>query len=67
MNGRIDPPSSAMLLSPEGLRQKCVTETVFLAFLGKRLAGCAFLAIRPDHAYLGKLAVTPGTARARHR
>jgi N-acetylglutamate synthase-like GNAT family acetyltransferase len=59
MNGRIDPPSSALLLSPEGLRQKCATETVILAFLGKRLVGCAFLAMRSDHAYLGKLAVAP--------
>lgn len=59
MNGRIDPPSSALLLTPDELRRKCATDTVFLAFLGERLVGCAFLARRSDHAYLGKLAVAP--------
>jgi GNAT superfamily N-acetyltransferase len=59
MDGRIDPPSSALLLSPEGLREKCATETVFLAFFGEKLAGCAFVAERDDYFYLGKLAVEP--------
>lgn len=59
MNGRIDPPSSALSLSPERLRRKCEEETVFLAYLDKRLVGCAFLAKRGDLAYLGKLAVAP--------
>lgn len=60
MQGRIDPPSSALLLTPESLRQKAATEHLFLAFHGNRLAGCAFLAERPAHFYLGKLAVEPG-------
>jgi GNAT superfamily N-acetyltransferase len=60
MEGRIDPPSSALKLSAEGLRAKCTVETPFLAFLDGRLVGCAFLAERTDHFYLGKLAVAPG-------
>jgi GNAT superfamily N-acetyltransferase len=59
MNGRIDPPSSALLLTPAALRQKSETETLLLAFLGERLAGCAFLSRRADHVYVGKLAVAP--------
>jgi GNAT superfamily N-acetyltransferase len=59
MNGRIDPPSSALALTPEGLRAKAQSETMFLAWHGSRLAGCAFLAERADRFYLGKLAVAP--------
>lgn len=59
MQGRIDPPSSALLLTPDGLRRKASVERIFLALSGGRLAGCAFLAERPAHFYLGKLAVEP--------
>lgn len=63
MNDRIDPPSSALALTTESLRQKANAETVLLAHLDRRLVGCAFLAERPDHFYLGKLAVEPGLQR----
>ncbi len=59
MHGRIDPPSSALLLTPDGLRLKASEERLFLAFGGCRLAGCAFLAERQGYFYLGKLAVEP--------
>lgn len=59
MNGRIDPPSSALSLTPQALRRKAAIETVFLAHVGDKLAGCAFLAWKDDHFYLGKLAVEP--------
>ena len=58
MNGVIDPPSSAVRLTPESLRQKAAEETGFLALLG-RMVGCVFLAEREDHFYLGKLAIDP--------
>lgn len=59
MDGRIDPPSSALALTPAALQRKAEVETVLLAWVDGRLAGCAFLADRGDHFYLGKLAVEP--------
>lgn len=59
MDGVIDPPSSAHLLTPEALRQKAASETAFVATLGMALIGCAFIAERTDHFYVGKLAVAP--------
>jgi len=60
MDGRIDPPSSAHRLTAEILREKCAAETAIVAVDGDKLVGCVFLAERPDHFYLGKLAVDPG-------
>lgn len=59
MDGVIDPPSSAHLLTAESLRRKAGEETGFVAFLGGELAGCVFLKERADGFYLGKLAVAP--------
>ena len=59
MDGRIDPPSSALALTPESLEHRATTETMLLAYEADRLVGCAFLADRGDHFYLGKLAVEP--------
>src|SRR5690348_6313055 len=71
MDGIIDPPSSVHRLTPEVLRAKAEAETCFLATAerpqarGEALAitrsvvGCAFLAEKDDHFYLGKLAVLP--------
>jgi ribosomal protein S18 acetylase RimI-like enzyme len=59
MNGVIDPPSSALRLTPEALKHKAAEETVFLAFLDGRMVGSVFLAEKDDHFYLGKLAVDP--------
>ena len=59
MDGVIDPPSSAGLLTAENLRQKAQEETGFAAFLDGRLVGCVFLREKADGFYLGKLAVAP--------
>lgn len=62
MDGLIDPPSSAGLLTVENLRHKAREETGFAAFLGERLAGCVFIREKDDSFYLGKLAVAPAFA-----
>jgi ribosomal protein S18 acetylase RimI-like enzyme len=59
MDSVIDPPSSALRLTPKSLKQKAAEERVFLALLGGRMVGCVFLAEKQDHFYLGKLAVDP--------
>ena len=59
MDGVIDPPSSAHLLTVENLQTKARDELGFAAFLGDRLAGCVFIKEKDDHFYLGKLAVAP--------
>jgi GNAT superfamily N-acetyltransferase len=59
MNGRIDPPSSALLLTPEALAQKALTEIGYVALDGDALLGCMFLRPEADCLYLGKLAIAP--------
>lgn len=59
MAGRIDPPSSAMALTPATLAEKAARETLLLAHLDGALAGCAFVAETGDAACLSKLAVAP--------
>lgn len=59
MEGVIDPPSSALRMTPLSLREKSAAESVFVATADGRLVGCLFLADRGDHAYVGKLAVEP--------
>ncbi len=73
MDGVIDPPSSAHRLTVAGLRDKAHAETGLIALEAERVVGCAFLAEKPDHFYLGKLAVAPdrqgqgiGRALVRH-
>ena len=60
MEGVIDPPSSALRLTPDTLAHKSAKEVCFVALDGERLAGCVFAAERPDALYVGKLAVDPG-------
>ncbi|MFD1792875.1 GNAT family N-acetyltransferase [Ochrobactrum teleogrylli] len=69
MDGVIDPPSSAHLLTAEGLKQKASDEIGFVALIGEELVGCVFIKEGSDSFYLGKLAVAPafegqGIARA---
>lgn len=59
MDGVIDPPSSALRLTAEGLREKAAKETVFALFDGPRPLACLFCDPRGDTLYLGKLAVDP--------
>ena len=63
MNGVIDPPSSALGLTAEGLKRKVTEETGFLAFRDDSIVGCVFLAEKDDHFYLGKLAIDPACQR----
>ncbi|MCC2098608.1 MAG: GNAT family N-acetyltransferase [Hyphomicrobiales bacterium] len=57
MAERIDPPSSLLRMSAADLKQKSSDETLFLAMDGERIAGCAFVRLEEDCAYVGKLAV----------
>ncbi|TPL80391.1 GNAT family N-acetyltransferase [Mesorhizobium sp. B2-3-13] len=60
MDGIIDPPSSAHLLTVDALRAKALRETGFLALDGDdRIVGCVFALERADGFYVGKLAVAP--------
>jgi GNAT superfamily N-acetyltransferase len=59
MNGRIDPPSSGLSLTPEALQAKVAAEIGYVALDGDRLAGCMFLRPEEDSLYLGKLAIAP--------
>lgn len=60
MNGRIDPPSSAIALTSSSLARKAQAEIAFLALDGEMLVGCIFLRPETDCLYIGKLAVRPG-------
>ncbi|OBQ68233.1 GNAT family N-acetyltransferase [Mesorhizobium erdmanii] len=59
MDGIIDPPSSAHLLTVDALRDKAGRETGFVALDGDRIVGCVFALERADDFYVGKLAVVP--------
>ncbi len=59
MEGRIDPPSSFVAMTPESLRAKAADEVLILALDGASPVGCAFCAPKADALYLGKLAVAP--------
>ncbi|WP_432761575.1 GNAT family N-acetyltransferase [Rhizobium calliandrae] len=59
MNGRIDPPSSALSLTPQALREKARNEIAYVALDGDRLAGCMFCRPEPDSLYIAKLAILP--------
>ena len=59
MDGVIDPPSSAHLLTPDTLRDKARREIGFLALEGDRIVGCVFALERVTEFYVGKLAVAP--------
>ena len=59
MDGRIDPPSSALRLTPESLAKKAGDEIGLLIEEGDRPIACAFLDPRPDCLYVGKVAVEP--------
>jgi GNAT superfamily N-acetyltransferase len=63
MDGVIDPPSSAKLLTPQGLAEKAGQETCFVATEGGRLIGCIFAEVRDNDVYIGKLAITPSHQR----
>ncbi len=59
MDGVIDPPSSARLLTVEKLQEKARHETGFGALQDGAIVGCVFAMERADDLYVGKLAVEP--------
>ncbi|WP_064711855.1 GNAT family N-acetyltransferase [Rhizobium bangladeshense] len=59
MNGRIDPPSSALRLTAAALAAKAEAEIGHVAIDNGKLTGCLFLRPEADCLYVGKLAVLP--------
>ena len=59
MNGRIDPPSSALKLTPVTLADKARSEIAYAAIEGETLSGCVFLRPEEGCLYIGKLAIAP--------
>lgn len=57
MDGRIDPPSSLHRLGVNELRAKAHHESLVIATDGDTLIGCAFVELRVECAYVGKVAV----------
>lgn len=67
MDGIIDPPSSAKLLTLDMLKHKAINELAFVATVENQIAGCVFCRPEaPDCLYIGKLAVLPGTQGKGH-
>jgi GNAT superfamily N-acetyltransferase len=60
MEGRIDPPSSALRLTPQSMAADAASGALLLAELGSTLVGCVFVRPKHDALYIGKLAVRPG-------
>ncbi|UVD56780.1 GNAT family N-acetyltransferase [Rhizobium sp. Pop5] len=59
MNGRIDPPSSALRLTAQALAEKAEAEIGHVAIEQGKLTACLFLRPEADCLYVGKLAVLP--------
>lgn len=59
MDGVIDPPSSAHLMTLDTLAQKAKDEIAFVALDGHELVGCIFCKPEAASLYVGKLAVSP--------
>jgi GNAT superfamily N-acetyltransferase len=57
--GRLDPPSGALNESDVSLRDKVRSGGAWLCRHEGTVVGCAFVAPRDDHLYLGRLAVLP--------
>lgn len=59
MDGVIDPPSSAHLLTSASLAARAQAEIAYVAVEGPTLLGCIFCRPEPKSLYIGKLAVAP--------
>lgn len=59
MAGRIDPPSSALRLTPESVARQVEAGAVFIAEEAGELVGSIFCEVKGEALYLGKLAVRP--------
>src|SRR4030095_3655101 len=60
MHGRIDPPSSALRLTPESMAADMSQGALLLAEARVAVAGCLCARSKGDALYIGKLAVRPG-------
>jgi N-acetylglutamate synthase-like GNAT family acetyltransferase len=60
MEGRIEPPSSALRLTPQSLAADASDGALLLAKSGSTLVGCVLVRPKEDALYIGKLAVRPG-------
>lgn len=63
MDGRIDPPSSAHRLTTGDLARAAQSGEVWVVEDPGQLIACVVLTPKPDHLYLGKLAVDPAFRR----
>jgi N-acetylglutamate synthase-like GNAT family acetyltransferase len=59
MKDRIDPPSSARLLTPQSMAADAAKGALLLAEVRGALAGCVFVRPKADALYISKLAVRP--------
>ena len=64
MGPRIDPPSSALRLTPKSVQAHAESGTLLLAHDEGDLVGCLFLHEKNDALYISKLAVSPTLQRA---
>ena len=60
MDGRIDPPSSALRLAPQSMAADAAQGALLLAERDGDLIGCVFCKPQGDALYVGKLVVRPG-------
>ena len=60
MEGRINPPSSALRLTAQSMKADAEKGALLLAERGGELVGCVFAQVKGDALYIGKLAVRPG-------
>lgn len=59
MEGRIDPPSSALRLTPQSMAADAAKGALLLARSRGALVGCVFVRPKADALYVSKLAVRP--------
>lgn len=59
MGPRIDPPSSALRLTPKSVQAHAESGTLLLAHRANDLVGCLFLHQKNDALHIGKFAVRP--------
>jgi GNAT superfamily N-acetyltransferase len=59
MEGRIDPPSSALRLTPQSMAADAAKGALLLAEREGALVGCVFVRPKEDALHIGKLAVRP--------
>ena len=64
MGPRIDPPSSALRLTPKSIQASAESGALLLAYSAGDLVGCLFLHQKNDALYISKLAVSPTLQRA---